>query len=78
MKDNRVETKHLTRREVKVLALTAMANGVYTYTENGKKIFHADLDTPRKAYAELIDKIIGKGTWALNPWTFVYDFKLIK
>lgn len=26
MKYNRVETKHLTRREVKILALTAMAN----------------------------------------------------
>lgn len=51
-------------------------NGVYTYTENGKKIFRSHLDTPRKAYAELIDKINGSGTWASNPWTFVYDFNI--
>ncbi|MBQ3690878.1 MAG: hypothetical protein II937_13605 [Bacteroidales bacterium] len=54
------------------------ANGVYTYTENGKKTFHADLDTPRKAYAELIDKISGKGTWAGNPYVFAYNFDFIK
>lgn len=54
------------------------ANGVYTYTENGKKIFHADLDTPRKAYAELIDKISCKGTWESNPFVFCYTFKYKK
>lgn len=58
--------------------ITRYANGVYTFTENGKKIFHADLDTPRKAYAELIDKISGKGTFESNPWVFVYDFDLVK
>lgn len=35
-------------------------------------------DTPRKAYAELIDKVSGKGTWESNPYVFVYDFELIK
>lgn len=35
-------------------------------------------DTPRKAYAELIDKVSGKGTWERNPYVFVYDFELIK
>ena len=34
--------------------------------------------TPRKAYATLIDKISGKGTWQSNPYVFVYDFELIK
>lgn len=53
-------------------------NGVYTYIENDKKIFRADLGTPRKAYAALIDKISGKGTWERNPWVFVYNFKLVK
>lgn len=33
---------------------------------------------PREAYAALIDKISGKGTWESNPWVFVYDFELIK
>ena len=52
------------------------ANGVYTYIENGKKYYHAELDTPQKAYAALIDKISGKGTWKRNPWVFVYTFSL--
>lgn len=34
--------------------------------------------TPRKAFAALIDKICGKGTWDSNPWVFVYDFELVK
>ena len=32
----------------------------------------------RNAFATLIDKISGKGTWESNPWVFVYDFELIK
>lgn len=31
--------------------------------------------TPRDAYAELIDKISGKGTWEDNPWVFVSEFE---
>lgn len=34
--------------------------------------------TPREAYAALIDKVSGKGTWEKNPYVFVYDFKLVK
>lgn len=34
--------------------------------------------TPREAYAALIDRISGKGTWECNPYVFVYDFELIK
>ena len=32
----------------------------------------------QEAYAALIDKISGKGTWASNPYVFVYEFELIK
>ena len=32
--------------------------------------------TPQEAYASLIDRISGKGTWASNPYVFVYDFEL--
>mgnify|MGYP004536918849 CR=1 FL=1 len=33
--------------------------------------------TPQSAYASLIDKVSGKGTWESNPYVFVYDFELI-
>ena len=33
--------------------------------------------TPQKAFAALIDKINGKGTWDSNPYVFAYDFKLL-
>ena len=32
----------------------------------------------KRAYASLIDLISGKGTWASNPYVFVYEFELIK
>lgn len=35
-------------------------------------------DTPREAFAVLIDKISGKGTWDSNPYTFAYSFELVK
>lgn len=33
--------------------------------------------TPREAFAALIDKISGKGTWSSNPYVFVYEFELV-
>ena len=30
----------------------------------------------RRAYAALIDRISGKGTWDSNPYVFVYDFEI--
>ena len=35
-------------------------------------------DSPREAYAALIDKVTGNGTWESNPWVFVYEFELVK
>lgn len=35
-------------------------------------------ETPREAYATLIDMVSGKGTWESNPWVFVYEFELVK
>ena len=32
----------------------------------------------REAFAGLIDNVSGKGTWASNPWVFVYEFELVK
>lgn len=35
-------------------------------------------DTPREAFAALIDKVSGRGTWESNPWVVVYEFELVK
>lgn len=33
--------------------------------------------TAREAFAHLIDKVSGNGTWESNPWVFAYSFELI-
>lgn len=40
--------------------------------------FLYSFDTPREAFAALIDKVIGKGTWESNPYVFAYSFELVK
>lgn len=45
------------------------------YTFNG---VNESYKTLREAYASLIDKVSGKGTWDSNPYVFVYDFELVK
>lgn len=45
------------------------------YAFNGSKMCY---NSPRDAFAALIDKISGKGTWEKNPWVFAYSFELIK
>lgn len=44
--------------------------------ETGRKMFLGK--TLREAFACLIDKVSGKGTWERNPYVFVYDFELVK
>lgn len=34
--------------------------------------------SPRKAFADLIDKISGKGTWNSNPFVWRIEFELVK
>lgn len=67
---------------------------VNEYFGNGKKCHHYGFDgffnetegwfarvwfnTPREAFASLIDKVSGKGTWASNPWVVCYEFELVK
>ena len=46
-----------------------------TYWYHG--LANSSFRTPHEAYASLIDSISGKGTWASNPYVFVYDFELI-
>ena len=33
--------------------------------------------TPRDAFAALIDKVSGKGTWESNPYVYVFTFELV-
>ena len=34
--------------------------------------------TERDAFADLIDKVSGRGTWHLNPWVFAYTFDVLQ
>lgn len=47
-----------------------------TYWYHG--LANSSFRTPQQAYASLIDRISGKGTWESNPYVFVYDFELVK
>lgn len=47
-----------------------------TYWYHG--LANSSFRTAKEAYASLIDRISGKGTWESNPWVFVYDFELVK
>lgn len=35
-------------------------------------------DTPRKAFAALIDRVSGRGTWDRNPYVVAYEFELLR
>lgn len=65
-----------------------IAEGIMKYPEvqkymwgfsyiNGAALKFELSTTLREAYANLIDRISGKGTWASNPYVFVYEFYLI-
>ena len=58
------------------------APGQY-YVDGLQRPMHNDgvlrsFTSPRDAFAALIDRMSGKGTWASNPWVFVYEFELVK
>lgn len=46
----------------------------YYYLPNGR---NWAFSTPRMAFAYLIDKVSGKGTWESNPWVAAYSFELV-
>lgn len=48
----------------------------HTYSYVGRP--RCPFGTPREAFASLIDRLSGKGTWKSNPWVFVYEFELVK
>lgn len=47
--------------------------GMYTY-DNAPTYY----ETPRKAFASLINRVSGKGTWESNPFVLAYSFERIK
>ena len=49
--------------------------GLYSFRYENE--WYEQFQTPREAFAYLIDKICGKGTWSRNPWVFVYGFELV-
>lgn len=60
----------------------ADADPMYKKTYQGENLYEYagswdGFRTPRQAFAELIDKISGNGTWVDNPYVFVYEFELI-
>lgn len=57
-----------------------MVDGIL-YKNSKDKEYNGSLqifDTPRQAFAALIDKVSGRGTWKSNPWVVVYEFELVK
>lgn len=53
---------------------------IYAYDAflNGESGYFASqwFKRPKEAFAVLIDKVSGKGTWERNPFVWVYEFKL--
>lgn len=55
--------------------------GIFKHISHARVFWKNGLDglmyeKPRDAYAALINKISGKGTWESNPFVWVYDYKL--
>ncbi len=60
-----------------------LCEGVYFYNcgiDSGytTKGLGYNFPTDRDAFAALIDRISGKGTWNKNPWVFAYEFELLR
>lgn len=53
-------------------------NGIYVQYYVGKGDNACSFENPSEAFAHLIDKVSGKGTWERNPYVFVYDFEFVK
>lgn len=83
---------HIEITNIKIERLQDISDGdclkegiIHAYTDNdGIKIYHTphtkrgflSTDVAQQAFAFLIDKVSGKGTWKRNPFVFAYEFKL--
>lgn len=82
---------HIRITDIKIERLQGISDedcfkeGIFKWDAGQKDIpfysFHnadiPDYNDPRDAFAELIDKVSGKGTWKSNPYVFVYEFELV-
>lgn len=50
-----------------------LISGFYCFPNEEYAVF----STPRRAFAEFIDKVSGNGTWESNPWVVAYSFELV-
>ena len=50
-------------------------SGAYSFRYEDK--WYKQYKTAREAFADLIDKVSGRGTWEKNPWVFIYEFDLV-
>ncbi len=65
-----IESLSATREDAYFFAVKRKVGQMY---DNILKFF----SSPQRAYADLIDKISGKGTWEINPLAAAYSFELI-
>lgn len=82
-----VENKHLIQIDnIKIERLQNISDRDYLeegikFSESKKKYFYCEgiyafvFDTPKEAFASLINKIYGEGTWENNPIVICYSFK---
>ena len=49
----------------------------YTFDNWSDRGIAMGSDTAKGAFASLIDRINGKGTWESNPWVYAYEFVLL-
>lgn len=61
--------------------LDCKKEGIFQHISHGKVHYKNGYDglmyeSPIDAYAALIDRINGHGTWESNPWVWVYNYKL--
>nr|DAX20170.1 MAG TPA: ASCH domain protein [Caudoviricetes sp.] len=53
-------------------------DGNFGFYENKRGKFPHLFESERSAFAWLIDRVGGKGTWASNPYVFAYEFRLVR
>lgn len=53
-------------------------DGYFGFYENKRGKFPHLFESEGSAFACLIDRVSGKGTWASNPYVFAYEFMLVR